>query len=127
MKQVVNVGLLGLGTVGGGVYKVLKDRDDIEIVKIAVKDKNLVQEIDGLDTNLLTEDAKIIVNNPDIDIIIEVIGGTGAAYEFIKMALERGKHVVTANKELLAKCGEELFQFAKEHNKVILYEGGSKC
>ncbi len=122
MKQIVNVGLLGLGTVGGGVYKVLRDCPDVKIVKIAVKDKALVQEIDGLDKNLLTEDAKIIVTNPDIDIIIEVIGGTGAAYEFIKMALESGKHVVTANKELIAKKGDELFEIAKANNVLLLFE-----
>jgi len=122
MKQVVNVGLLGLGTVGGGVYKVLKDRSDVEIVKIAVKDKETAQEIEGLDRSLLTEDAKIIVTNPDIDIIIEVIGGVGAAYEFIKIALENGKHVVTANKELIAKKGDELFEIAKANNVLLLFE-----
>ncbi|MCQ2958289.1 MAG: homoserine dehydrogenase [Candidatus Gastranaerophilales bacterium] len=122
MEQVVNIGLLGLGTVGGGVYKVLRNNPAVNIVKIAVKDKNEVQEIDGLDKNLLTEDAKVIVTNPDIDIIIEVIGGTGAAYEFIKMALERGKHVVTANKELIAKRGDELFEIAKQNNVLLLFE-----
>ena len=122
MKQVVNVGLLGLGTVGGGVFKVLKNRQDVEIVKIAVKDKETAQEIEGLDRDLLTEDAKIIVTNPDIDIIIEVIGGTGAAYEFIKIALENGKHVVTANKELIAKKGDELFEIAKANNVLLLFE-----
>jgi len=122
MKQVVNVGLLGLGTVGGGVFKVLKERKDVEIIKIAVKDKETAQEIEGLDRNLLTEDAKIIVTNPDIDIIVEVIGGTGAAYEFIKIALENGKHVVTANKELIAKRGDELFEIAKANNVLLLFE-----
>lgn len=122
MKQVVNIGLLGLGTVGGGVYKVLRNNPDVNIVKIAVKDKELVQEIEGLDKSLLTEDAKIIVTNPDIDVIIEVIGGTGAAYDFIKMALESGKHVVTANKELIAKKGDELFAIAKSNNVLLLFE-----
>ena len=122
MKQIVKVGLLGLGTVGGGVYKVLRNNPDVEIVKIAVKDKNEVQEIEGLDKSLLTEDAKIIVTNPDVDIIIEVIGGTGAAYEFIKIALENGKHVVTANKELIAKKGEELFEIARSNNVLLLFE-----
>jgi len=122
MKPVVNIGLLGLGTVGGGVYKVLRNNPNVKIMKIAVKDKELVQEIDGLDKSLLTEDAKIIVTNPDIDIVIEVIGGTGAAYEFIKMALESGKHVVTANKELIAKKGDELFEIAKSNNVLLLFE-----
>lgn len=122
MKQVVNIGLLGLGTVGGGVFKVLKDRKDVEIIKIAVKDKETAQEIEGLDRSLLTEDAKIIVTNPDIDVVIEVIGGTGAAYEFIKIALENGKHVVTANKELIAKKGDELFEIAKANNVLLLFE-----
>ena len=122
MKQVINVGLLGLGTVGGGVYKVLRYNKDVNIKKIAVKDKSLVQYIEGLDENLLTEDAKIVVIDPDIDIVIEVIGGVNAAYEFVKMALENGKHVVTANKELIAKKGEELFEIARQNNVLIMYE-----
>ena len=122
MKQVVNIGLLGLGTVGGGVYKVLRNFKNVEILKIAVKDKELAQEIEGLDRNLLTEDAKIIVTNPDIDVVVEVIGGTGAAYEFIKLALENGKHVVTANKELIAKKGDELFELARANNVLLLFE-----
>ena len=122
MKQVINVGLLGLGTVGGGVYKVLRYNTDVNIKKIAVKDKSLVQYIEGLDENLLTEDAKIVVIDPDIDIVIEVIGGVNAAYEFVKMALENGKHVVTANKELIAKKGEELFEIARQNNVLIMYE-----
>ncbi len=122
MKQVINIGLLGLGTVGGGVYKVLRYNTNVNIKKIAVKDKSLVQYIEGLDENLLTEDAKIVVVDPDIDIIIEVIGGVTAAYEFVKMALENGKHVVTANKELIAKKGEELFEIARQNNVLIMYE-----
>ena len=122
MKQVVNIGLLGLGTVGGGVYKVLRYNTNVNIKKIAVKDKSLVQYIEGLDENLLTEDAKIVVVDPDIDIVIEVIGGVNAAYEFVKMALENGKHVVTANKELIAKKGEELFEIARQNNVLIMYE-----
>ncbi|MDD3593650.1 MAG: homoserine dehydrogenase [Candidatus Gastranaerophilales bacterium] len=122
MQKQVNIGLLGLGTVGGGVFKVLKDNKAINIKKIAVKDKTQVQQISGLNPDLLTEDAKVIVIDPEIDIIVEVIGGVSPAFEFVKIALESGKHVVTANKELIAKKGEELFEIAKSNNALLLFE-----
>ena len=118
----VKLGLIGLGTVGTGVVKVLKDFDNIEIVKIAVKNINKKRDIENLDTSLLTTDPFEIVNNPDIDIVVEVIGGIDPAYELLKTAVQNKKHVVTANKELLAKKGRELFELANKNNTVILYE-----
>ena len=99
----VKLGLIGLGTVGTGVVKVLKDFDNIEIVKIAVKNINKKRDIENFDTSLLTTDPYEIVNNPDIDIVVEVIGGIEPAYELLKTAVQNKKHIVTANKELLAK------------------------
>lgn len=121
-KKIIKIGLIGLGTVGTGVYKTLKDFDNIEVVKIAVKNKNKKRNIEGLDESIITDNAYEVVNNPDIDIVVELIGGVEPAFDLIKTAISNGKHIVTANKELLAKCGEELFNFAESHNKVVLYE-----
>lgn len=122
MDKKIKVGIIGLGTVGSGVLKTLKNFDDIEIVKIAVRDINKPRDIVGLDKSLLTDNPYEVAENPDIDIVAELIGGIEPALSIIKRAIECGKHIVTANKELLAKKGEELFTFAEEHNKVILYE-----
>ncbi len=122
MNKKIKVGIIGLGTVGSGVLKTLKNFDDIEIVKIAVRDINKPRDIVGLDKSLLTDNAYEVAENPDIDIVAELIGGIEPALSIIKRAIECGKHIVTANKELLAKKGEELFTFAEEHNKVVLYE-----
>ncbi len=118
----IKLGLIGLGTVGGGVFKVLQNFPDVEITKIAVKNIDKPRNIEGLDRAILTTDPYEIVNNPEITVIAELIGGVHPAYELIKKAIENGKHVVTANKELLAKHGEELFNYAEQHNVVILYE-----
>lgn len=118
----IKIGLIGLGTVGGGVFKVLKDFPDVEITKIAVKNIDKPRNIEGLNRAILTTDSYEIVNNPESTVVAELIGGVHPAYELIKKAIENGKHVVTANKELLAKHGEELFNYAEQHNVVILYE-----
>ena len=121
-EKKIKLGLIGLGTVGSGVFKTLKNFDNIEIVKIAVKNVNKPRNIEGLDNSILTDNPYEIVEDPQIDIVAELIGGVEPAYDLIKKAIENGKHIVTANKELLAKNGEELFTFAEQHNKVILYE-----
>ena len=121
MKK-VKIGLIGLGTVGTGVFKCLKDNKDVEIVQIAVKNINKTRNIDGLNNSIITTDVLAVATNPDIDILVEVIGGVNPAMDIIKTAILNGKHVVTANKELLAKHGAELFELAKQNNKVILYE-----
>lgn len=117
------VGLIGLGTVGGGVVKTLgRFSDIVEIEKIAVRNLNKKRDINGLNNSLLTDNPSEIVDNPDIDIVVEVMGGVNPALDLIRQAINNGKHIVTANKELLAKHGEELFHLAKEKNTVILYE-----
>lgn len=122
MKK-IKVGLIGLGTVGSGVVKTLKNFSDIvEIEKIAVRNINKKRNIDGLDESIITANPEEIVNNSEVDVVIEVMGGVNPAFNLLKQAIINGKHIVTANKELLAKHGEELFLLAKEKNVVILYE-----
>ena len=118
----IKIGLIGLGTVGSGVYKTLQAFDDIEVIEIAVKNKSKKRNIPNLDENLITDNPYEVVNNPEIDIVCELIGGMEPAYDLIITAIKNGKHIVTANKELLAKRGVEVFNFAEQHNKVVLYE-----
>lgn len=122
MENKIKIGLIGLGTVGSGVYKTLQNFENIEIAKIAVRNKNKKRNIDGLDESIITDNAYDVVNDPEIQIVAELIGGIEPAFELIKTAIKNGKHIVTANKELLAKYGEELYNFAEEHNRVVLYE-----
>lgn len=121
MVNKLKIGLIGLGTVGTGVYKSLQRFDNVEIVKIAVHNINKPRSIE-LPENILTDNAYEIVTNPDIDVVVELMGGITPAWDYIKTALENGKHIVTANKELLAKKGEELFKLSEEKNRVVLYE-----
>lgn len=121
-KNKIKIGLIGLGTVGTGVYKTLQSFKDVEVVKIAVKNINKPRNIENFDNSILTDDCYEVVNDPNVDIVCELIGGVQPAFDLIKKAIKNGKHIVTANKELLAKHGEELFNFAEEHNKVVLYE-----
>lgn len=122
MENKIKIGLIGLGTVGSGVFKTLQNFKNIEIVKIAVRNKNKKRNIENLDESIITDNPYEIVNDPEIQIVAELVGGIEPAFDLIKTAIKNGKHIVTANKELLAKHGEELFNFAEEHNKVVLYE-----
>lgn len=118
----IKIGLIGLGTVGTGVLKTLSDFEQAEVTKIAVKSLQKQRNIANLDKSILTDNPYDIVNDPEIQIVIEVVGGVEPAFDLIKKAITNGKHVVTANKELLAKHGEELMNFAEQNNKVVLYE-----
>ena len=118
MKK-IKIGMLGLGTVGSGVYKTLKRFDNVEIVKISVKNIDKPRNIEGLDSNILTTDVYSIINDPEIDIFVEVIGGVNPAWEYISAAIKAGKHIVTANKELLAKKGF----YANLYNSQFSVEG----
>lgn len=126
----VKVGLLGLGNVGKGTYKILTQNADkisglsnskIEIAKILVSDVNKKRDID-VSKEILTTDAYEIINSPDIDIVVELIGGIDTAYEYIKAALKNGKHVATANKAVIATHGLELMNLAKENRVLLLNE-----
>ena len=118
----IKIGIIGLGTVGSGVFKTLQNFNNVEVTKIAVRNKNKKRNIEGLDESIITDNAYDIVNDPEIQIVAELVGGVEPAFDLIKTAIKNGKHIVTANKELLAKHGEELFNFAEENNKVVLYE-----
>ena len=117
----LKIGLIGLGTVGCGVYKTIQNIDNVEIVKIAVKNINKPRSVE-VPREMLTDNPYDVVNDPSIDVVVELIGGVEPAYDYISTAIKNGKHIVTANKELLAKRGEELFILSEEYNKVVLYE-----
>jgi len=126
----INVGLLGIGTVGGGTWTVLT-RNQEEITRragrpiriTAVADRNLehARSLTG-DQVKLTDDAFSLVNDPDIDIIVELIGGYTTAKELVLQAIENGKHVVTANKALLAVHGNEIFAAAQKKGVMVAFE-----
>ena len=117
----LKIGIIGLGTVGCGVYKTLQNDDNVEIVKIAVKNINKPRGVE-VAPEMLTDTPYDLVNDSSIDVVVELIGGVEPAYDYIAAAIKNGKHIVTANKELLAKRGEELFNLAEEYNRVVLYE-----
>ena len=117
----LRIGLIGFGTVGTGVYKTLQGMDNIEIVKIAVKNINKPRSVETPE-GMITDNPYEIINDSSIDVLVELIGGVEPAWEYISTAIKNGKHIVTANKELLAKKGEELFNLAEEYNRVCLYE-----
>ncbi len=128
--QSVKIGILGLGTVGGGTVSVLKRNAreisrragrDIEIFAAADKELDKPRSYDLTGINL-TDDAFSVVNNPDIQIVVELIGGTGVARDLVMQAIENGKHVVTANKALIAMHGNELFAKAQEMGVTIAFE-----
>jgi homoserine dehydrogenase len=129
----LGVGVIGCGTVGGGVVKLLiaekehlfrKTGVSIELLKAADLDP-AKRASTSLPEALLTADAKSLLADPDINVVVEVIGGTKPAQAFIEAALTAGKHVVTANKELIAKQGPHLFDLARKHNVTLHFEASS--
>ncbi|MFH1198870.1 MAG: homoserine dehydrogenase, partial [Candidatus Omnitrophota bacterium] len=129
MKK-INVGLIGFGNIGSGVVKILRDRKsllsekigiEINIKKICDKDLSTKRNV-AVDKDILTRDTSEILNDPQIDVVVELIGGIHPAKEFIIEALKKGKSVVTANKALLAESGKELFALAADRGKSIYFE-----
>lgn len=129
-KEPVKVGILGLGTVGSGVTKILLENEanidqkvgrEIEITKILDKDLTRERDIE-VPQGIMTDNPEEVLENPEIDIIVEVIGGVNPAKEFITRAINSGKHVVTANKELVAKHGTELLDLAAENGVDLYFE-----
>ncbi|OGI20433.1 MAG: hypothetical protein A3B68_02815 [Candidatus Melainabacteria bacterium RIFCSPHIGHO2_02_FULL_34_12] len=119
----IKIGLLGAGTVGTGVIKTLINHPYIEIKKIGVRDINKKRPVETLyTTSLLTSNLNEIVNDPEIEIIVEVLGGINPAKELITKAIQNKKHIVTANKDLIATHGAELFDLAREKNVQIQFE-----
>ncbi len=125
MKKSIGVGLLGLGTVGGGVAKALLEKDRVVAEAVGcpvVLRKILEQRPVAVEPRLLTKDVREILTDPEIDIVIEVLGGEHPAVDYIKEALLSGKHVVTANKEVIAKHGAELQAMAKDKGLALQFE-----
>ena len=128
--KAINVGLLGIGTVGGGTFTVLKRNAEeitrragrpILITRVADKNLDLARQVTGSGCQL-TDDAFAVVNDPEIDIVVELIGGYGIARELVLRAIENGKHVVTANKALLATHGNEIFAAAQKKGVMVAFE-----
>jgi len=115
------LGIFGLGTVGSGVVTLLTGNPQFEIRAIAVRDRNKTRDID-LSQFEITNDPFKLADDPKIEILVEVAGGVDPAYEVIKRAIANGKHIVTANKELIAKHGPEIFDLANRHNVTIFFE-----
>lgn len=129
MKK-VSIGIIGFGNVGSGVVKILRERRKMlaekigtELVVKKICDKNLEAKRNvSVPKEMLTTDAYEIINDPQIDVIVELVGGINPAREFITAALKKGKNIVTANKALLAEHGKELFALAADNNKCIYFE-----
>lgn len=118
-KNILKIGIIGLGVVGTGVVKALSNFGNIEIKKAAVKNVNKKREVTVKE---ITNNPFEIANDPEIDVVVEVAGGVDPCLEVLKTAIKNKKHVVTANKELLAKFGDEIFNLANENNVTVLYE-----
>lgn len=126
----VKVGLLGLGTVGTGVVRIVEGHQEdlssqvgspIVIEKVAVKSMDKKRSIE-IDRSKLTEDPWEVIRDPEIDVIVEVMGGVNGTKEYILEALDRGKHIVTANKDLMALYGSEILAKAMEKQCDVFYE-----
>ncbi len=130
MMKSIKVGLLGIGTVGAGTFTVLERNAEeirrragrpIEITMVADLDTARARQVTGGKVQVV-DDARLIVNHPDIDIVVELIGGYGIARELVMTAIANGKHVVTANKALLATHGTEIFKAAQEKRVMVAFE-----
>ncbi|PKO64627.1 MAG: homoserine dehydrogenase [Betaproteobacteria bacterium HGW-Betaproteobacteria-16] len=126
----IQVGLLGIGTVGSGTFNVLKRNQEeikrragrgIEITMVADLDMDRARSLVGPDVNVVN-DARAVIANPDIDIVVELIGGYGVAKALVMEAIAAGKHVVTANKALLAVHGTEIFAAASAKGVMVAFE-----
>ncbi|HVN90382.1 MAG TPA: homoserine dehydrogenase [Candidatus Binataceae bacterium] len=126
----IRIALLGCGTVGEGVVRLLRSNAAMLASKLGaplelagVADRSLKPNPSiGLDAKLITRDAAALVTRDDVDLVVELFGGIEPAYSLIQQALDAGKDVVTANKALLAECGEELFKLAQKHGRAIGFE-----
>jgi homoserine dehydrogenase len=127
----IQVGLLGIGTVGSGVFNVLARNQSeikrragrgIEIAEVAARQIDKVRAVVGSEMKIVANPMDV-VNNPNIDIVVEVIGGTTLAKDLVLQAISNGKHVVTANKALLAEFGNEIFAAAHAKGVMVAFEG----
>jgi homoserine dehydrogenase len=128
--RTINIGLLGFGTVGTGVVKILQQNSGVIEKRLGAKlNLKWIADLDTerdrgvkVDKNILTKDANKVLNDPEVNIVIELIGGYEPAKSFILQALKNKKHVVTANKALLAKHGSEIFETASKNNVDLGFE-----
>ena len=129
-KNPVNIGLLGLGVVGGGVAAALLEQPEaisaqtgrpVNLKKVLVRDASRQRDVQ-LPDGIITTNPEDILADPDISLVVEVIGGENPASQYLQDALKSGKHVVTANKEVMAKRGPEFLSLARRHNVNLLYE-----
>ncbi|MFJ7566658.1 homoserine dehydrogenase [Herminiimonas sp. NPDC097707] len=127
----IKVGLLGAGTVGAGTFNILKRNQEeisrraghkIEIVMVADLDVARAKELVGSADCEVVNDGNLVVNHPDIEVVVELIGGYGIAKDLVLKAIANGKHVVTANKALLAVHGDEIFKAAQDKGVMVAYE-----
>lgn len=125
----VNVGLLGIGNVGGGAYRILEMNAEkiekavgaqVKVTRILARDKN--KKRDNICPEMITDDPDVILKDPEIDIVVEALGGIEPAATFMLNAMKNGKHVVTANKAAVAAKYEELVKTARENNVKFLFE-----
>ncbi len=130
MANEIGIGFLGMGNVGEKVVATLLERADafreqtgasLTLRRVAVKDPTRSRGID-LPAGVLTGDASDVLDDPSVDVVVEVIGGDGAAGNYVRRALTGGKHVVSANKELVAKAGPELFELARANGAALRFE-----
>ena len=129
-KKSIGIGLMGLGVIGGGVVKVLMGKPDTlareagsSLVLKKVLEKDLAKHGSlGIERDIFTAQFEELIGHPEVDIVVELIGGEQPALEYIREALARGKHVVTANKEVMSKHWGELLTVARDHQVALRYE-----
>jgi len=130
MKK-VNIGIIGLGTIGMGVYEAIKKNSSlvakktgvlVKVLAVADKDKKALRSVKGARTLIKTSVPQELIANKDIDIIVELIGGIKPAKDIVIEALKNKKHVVTANKELISKCWGEIFRVARKNKVFVNFE-----
>ena len=129
-RRTVGIGMLGMGVVGSGLARVLRDKASglaagigapLNIEAIVVRDADKHRD-DDLPLHLVTQDVDAVLVNPDVDIVVEVIGGVEEALEYVCRAIRGAKHVVTANKDLMARHGPEILDLAREAGVSVLFE-----
>ena len=130
MKKMIGVGLIGMGVVGSGVVKTIIEKSDalnshvglpLNLTGVAVRDISKQRSFD-ISSEILVNDPEKIVNDDSVNIVVELIGGENPALELILAAVRNGKHVVTANKEVISKHGAEIFSLARQNNVRVLFE-----
>jgi len=126
----IGIGIIGLGTVGVGTFRILNDSNalllektglDVRVVKVADIDLDRDRGID-IERGILTKDAHEVIEDKDVDIVVELVGGITPAFDYICSAIKRKKWVVTANKALLAEKGDEIFALIEKENCEIGFE-----